>query len=89
MELPWFPCVQVVCHIPWKAHNKGYNFASDLISIEGLHTKLCASKVTRVLISRILGFPFGSLGPKWHLAIGPMTKHIKYYKGEGDGFPWI
>jgi hypothetical protein len=32
----------------WKALDKGYNFAFNLISIWGLHTKLWASKVTRV-----------------------------------------
>jgi hypothetical protein len=33
----------------WKAFNKGYNFASDLISIGGLHTKLWGPKVAGVL----------------------------------------
>jgi len=42
----------------WKALDEGYNFALDLISIGGLHTKLWASKVARVLILGILGFPF-------------------------------
>ncbi len=32
----------------WKALDKGYNFASKLISIKGLHKKLWASKVTKV-----------------------------------------
>ncbi len=40
-----------------KALDKGYNFALDLISIEGLHKKLWASKVAEVPILRILGFP--------------------------------
>jgi len=31
--------------VHWKAFNKGYNFALDLISIKGLHTKLWAPKV--------------------------------------------
>jgi hypothetical protein len=30
-EFPWFPCVQVVATHRWKALNKGYNFALDLI----------------------------------------------------------
>jgi hypothetical protein len=34
----------------WKALNEGYNFASDLTSIGGLYTKLCASKVAGVPI---------------------------------------
>ncbi len=48
----------------WKALDKGYNFVSDLISIEGLNTKLWAPKVTKVLVVGISGFPFGSLRTK-------------------------
>jgi hypothetical protein len=39
----------------WKAFDKGYNFASNFISIRGVHKKLWDSKVVKVLISRILG----------------------------------
>jgi hypothetical protein len=39
----------------WKSLDKGYNFALDLISIEGLHTKLWAPEVARVSILGILG----------------------------------
>jgi hypothetical protein len=68
----------------WKALNEGYSFALNLTSIEGLHTKLCASKVARVPISGN-----GSLGTKWHLGVGPVAKHREYYKGEGGGFPQV
>ncbi len=34
----------------WKVLNEGYNFALDLISIEGLHTNLWVSKITKVPI---------------------------------------
>jgi hypothetical protein len=46
------------CHVTyrWKNLDEGYCFALDLISIGGLHTKLWASKVKRVPISRILKF---------------------------------
>jgi len=37
----------------WEFLNKGYNFASNLTSIGGLHTKLWASKVAGVPISRL------------------------------------
>jgi hypothetical protein len=37
----------------WKALNEGYNFSSDLIAIEGLHKKLCASKLRK---SPLAGF---------------------------------
>jgi hypothetical protein len=65
----------------WKNLNKGYNFASDFTSIEGLHTKLWAPKVAKVLILGILGLTLGSLGTKWHLGASPMAKHREYYKG--------
>jgi hypothetical protein len=73
----------------WKALDEGYNFVSHLISIRGLHTKLCASKVTKVLILGISKIPFGSPGTKWHLGVGPVAKHREYYKGEGGCFPQV
>jgi hypothetical protein len=73
----------------WKALDEGYNFASDLISIGGLHTKLWAPKIMRILSLGILGFPLGSPGTKCHLDVGLLEKHRVYYKGESDGFPQI
>jgi hypothetical protein len=63
----------------WKALDKGYNFASDFISIESLHTKLQAPKVAKVLGVGILGLPLGSPGTKCHLDAGLMAKHRVYY----------
>jgi hypothetical protein len=71
----------------WKAFNKGYNFALDLTSIEGLHTKLWASKIAGVLILGISGLPLGNCGTKWHLGASPVARHREYYKEEGGGFP--
>jgi len=73
----------------WKALDKSYNFALDLTSIKGIHTKLWASKVTRVLILGIWGLPFGSPGTKCHLGVGTVARHREYYKGEGGGFPQV
>jgi hypothetical protein len=42
-----------------------------------------------VPIVGISGLPFGSLGTKWHLGVGPMARHRVYYKGEGGGFPQV
>jgi hypothetical protein len=50
----------------WKAFNEGYNFALDLISIEGLHTKLWAPKV--------VGIP--EQNDIWVLVMWPCTKYI-------------
>ncbi len=73
----------------WKSIDKGYNFALNLISIEGLHIKLWAPKIAGVLIVGISGLPLGSPRTKCHLGAGPMAMHIVYYMGEGGGFPQI
>jgi hypothetical protein len=65
----------------WKALKKGYNFALDLISIRGMHTKLCVPKVMGDLTLGILGLRLGSLRTKCHLDVGPLAKHRVYYKG--------
>jgi hypothetical protein len=48
----------------WKVFNKGDNFSLDLISIEGLHSKLWAPKVMEIPTLGILRLPFGSPGIK-------------------------
>jgi hypothetical protein len=74
----------------WKTLDEGYNFALDFTSIKGLHKKLWDSKITIVLILRILIFPLGNPETKWYLGASPMAKHIEYYKGEsGGGFPQV
>ncbi len=73
----------------WKTVNQGYNFASNLIVIEGLHAKLCAPKVVGVPVVGISKFPLGSPGTKSHLDVGPVERHKVYYKGEGGGFPQV
>ncbi len=70
-----------------KALDEGYNFASDLILIGGLHAKLWGPKVVRVPTLAISRFPFGSPGTKCHLDVGLVERHRVYYKGEGGGFP--
>jgi hypothetical protein len=73
----------------WKDLDEGYNFASDLISIEGLRTKLQAPKVVGVPSVGISRLSLGSPRTKWHLGASPVTRHIVYYKGEGGGFPQV
>jgi len=78
-----------VSHIAFQFFNEGYNFALDLISIEGLHTKLWAPKVAGVPTLGISGLPLGNPRTKCHLDAGPVAKHRIYYKGEGGGFPQL
>jgi hypothetical protein len=73
----------------WKALDKGYNFALDLISIEGLHKKLWAPKVAGIPTMRISGLPLGSPKTKWHLGDAHVARHKVYYKGEGGGSPQV
>ncbi len=79
----------MACHILLKALNKGYNIASDLILIKGLHTELWGPKIAGVPTLGISGFPFGSSKTKCHLDVGLVERHRVYYKGEGGGFPQI
>jgi hypothetical protein len=71
----------------WKALDKGYNFALNLILIESLHTKLCAPKVAGVTTLGILGLR--NPATKCHLGVGPVAMHKVYYKGEDGGFPQV
>jgi hypothetical protein len=68
----------------WKALEKGYNFALDLISIGCLHTKLWGPKVVRIPT-----LANGSPETKCHLDVGLVERHKIYYKGEGGGFPQV
>jgi len=69
--------------------DEGYNFALDLISIEGLHTKLWGPKVAGIPTLGISGLPLGSPRTKCHLDVGLVERDIIYYKGEGGGFPQV
>jgi len=73
----------------WKAIDKRYNFALDLISTRGLHEKLWCLKVAEIPTLAILGLPLGSLETKNHLDVGPVERCRVYYKGEGGGFPQV
>jgi len=72
-----------------EALNKGYNFASNLISIRALHAKLWGPKVMGIPTLGISKLPFGSPGTKRHLDVGFVERHKIYYKGEGGGFPQV
>jgi hypothetical protein len=71
----------------WKVFDKGCNFALDLITTGGLHTKLWGPKVVGIPIWGISRLPFGSPRTKCHLNMAPMERCRVYYKGEGGGFP--
>jgi hypothetical protein len=73
----------------WKSLDQGYNFVWDLITIAGLHKKLCALKVAGVPDVRISRLPFRSPGTKSHLDVVPVERYIIYYKRKGGGFPQV
>jgi hypothetical protein len=73
----------------WIALNEGYNFPSNLISIEGLHIKLWTPKVAGVPTLGILKLPLESPGTKWHINASLVVRHRVYYKGEASGFPQV
>jgi hypothetical protein len=73
----------------WKALDEGYNFAWDLISMKGLHTKLWRPKVAKIPTLAISGLPLGSPETKNHLDVSPLKRCRVYYKGEVGGFPQV
>jgi hypothetical protein len=73
----------------WKDLDKGYNFALNLIAIKGLHMKLCALKVAKVLAVVISALLVGSPETKSHLDVDLVKRRTVYYKGEGGGFPQV
>jgi hypothetical protein len=88
-ESTQFRCVQVTCDTFWKVLDEGYNFASDLISIQGLHAKLWGPKVAGIPTFGNFGTPIWESRTKSHLDVGPVGSHKVYYKGEGGGFPQV
>jgi hypothetical protein len=88
-NFPNFLHVGGVRHTIQKALDKGYNFALNLTSIIGLHTKLQASKVVKVPILGISRLPLWSLRTKWHLGANLVARHKEYYKGESGDFPQV
>jgi len=65
----------------WKALGEGYNFASNLISIRGLHAKVWGPKVAGVSTLGILGLP--------KMSFGCGLRGEAFYKGENGGFPHV
>ncbi len=88
-ELPWFPCVQVACHILLESSWRGLQLCFKLHLDRRSKKKLWASKFVGVLILGISGLQLGSPGRKWHLGVGPLAKNRGYYKGEGGGFSQV
>jgi hypothetical protein len=53
----------------WNSLDEGYNFALNLVTIGGLHRKLCAFKVAGVPTVENSGLPLGSPKTKNHLDV--------------------
>jgi len=73
----------------WKALDESYNFASDLIQIEGLSKKLWPRKVAGVQPWQFRDSLLVVPGQKVHLDEGLAERHREYYMGEGGGFPRV
>jgi hypothetical protein len=70
-----------------KAFDRDYNFALKLPLIGVVHKKLWASKIVKVLISKISGLPTWEAWDKMTFGYSFMVNHKEYYKGESGGFP--
>jgi hypothetical protein len=68
---------------------ESYNFASDLVPIQGWGEKLWAFEVPKVKTGTISGLHFGSPKKKSYLDVGAGESRKEYYMGEGGGFPQI
>jgi hypothetical protein len=76
-ESPWFPCVQVACHISLESPRQRLQFCFR-------------PHLNRRSAHKVMGLQnCESPRTKWHLGVGPVTKNKIYYKGEDDGFPQI
>jgi len=73
----------------WKALKESYKFALDLIPIGGLNKELWTHKVPGVQTGTVSGLLLGSPETKNHSGVGAAERRIKYYMGEGGGFPRI
>jgi hypothetical protein len=73
----------------WKSLERSYKFALDLHSIVNLSKELWTPKVPRFQTGIVLRLLLGNLGKKCHLNASAAGKHIEYYMGEGDDFPWV
>jgi hypothetical protein len=69
------------CH--WKALDKNYKFALNLIPIGGLGKELWLRKVAGVQTEIVSGLLLGSLGIKNHSDVGATERRKEYYMGEG------
>jgi len=73
----------------WKALDKSYNFASNLILIGLCSREIWAPKVPRLQFGAVSGLRLGSPGKKSHLDVSSVASHREYYKGESGGFPQV
>jgi hypothetical protein len=88
-ESSWFPSMQVACHIPLESFRWRLQlYFRPHFNRRSTH-KVMGPNVTGVPVVGISGLPLGSPETKWHLGVGPVTKHKVYYMGEGDGFPQV
>ncbi len=62
----------------WKALDKDYNFALDLIAIGGLHRKLCALKVVGILNVGILDVEISGVPKQKAIWMSPSWNDVKY-----------
>jgi hypothetical protein len=88
-ESPWFPCVQVVCHIPLESVFWGLQLCLRPHLNQRFAHKVGPPKLHE---SQFWEFQDSNLGVLrqndiWVLAPWPDTK--EYYKGEGGGFPQV
>jgi hypothetical protein len=88
-ESTQFPFMQVTCDISLESSWRGLELCFKPHHNQRSTREVMSPKVLRILVVKIPGLSFGSLGTKCHLDVAPMESHRKYYKGEGGGFSQV
>jgi len=81
-ESPQFSSVQVACHLPLKSSQWGLQLCfRPHFNWRFVH------KIMNVQSHKSPNFE--NFETKWHLGVGSVARHRKYYKEEGGGFPHV
>ncbi len=84
--LPWFAYVP---HIIRKLSTRAITFLQTSPQSEVCTKSYGPPKSRESQFREFRDSQVGSPMTKWHLGVGPMARHNKYYRGEGDGFSQV
>jgi hypothetical protein len=86
---PWFPYMQVACHIPLESSWRGIQLCFRPHLDKRFAKEVMGLQSRRNLDFGNFGIPTWESQNKWHLGVGHLIRNKEYYKGEGGGFPQV